>query len=157
MKAFVTVILVFIFILNVKSQDYKEDEQEIYNLYIKMFDALIDKDWDQYQSFWIQDTTLRILHPSIRDWGEGWEAFKVQIKPYFDPDFSMNAELKINRFDVNIAPGGDFAWAIFEISVISNGHESQAWQVSVYRKVENEWKLNLALDAHLPPMNGSDK
>ena len=74
-----------------------------------MGEAFMNKDWERYQSYWVQDTTLNVIHPGNRDWAIGWNAVKMRYKPLFSPEVNMQAELVTETFEVYIAPTGDFA------------------------------------------------
>jgi len=133
------------------SQDLEKEKQEIRELYFEMSQALIDKDWELYKSFWFHDTSLNVVHPEIRDWAKGWKAVETMYKPYFSPDVNMQVELSADVFDVYIAPGGEFAWSLIDLKVIMGEQVSESWQVTILRKIDGEWRVNLAFDAGLPP------
>jgi hypothetical protein len=145
------IILALMFFPNLFSQEREKDIQEIRKLYVEMGKALMDKDWELWQSFIVQDTTLHFVHPSIRDWAHGWKAVEMRYKPYFSPEVNISAELEIDKFEVVFAPGGNFAWAVIDMRAIINGHESQSWQIMGLRKIDNKWRVNLVFDADLPP------
>lgn len=135
------------------SQNIKEDENAIRNLFFDMSDALMDKEWDLYKSFWVQDTTLNVVHPGDRDWATGWHAVEQRYLPYFSPEIDFQAELETDEFKIYIAPEGEFAWAIVDLKLIVGEYTAQAWQVMVLRKIKGKWRVNLAFDAPIPPGN----
>jgi len=133
------------------SQDLEKEKQAIRELYFEMSQALIDKDWKSYQSFWFHDTSLNVIHPEIRDWAKGWNAVETMYKPYFSPEVNMQVELSADVFDVHIGPSGDFAWSLIDLKVTTGEQVSESWQVTILRKIDGKWKVNLAFDAGLPP------
>ena len=133
------------------SQDLEKEKQAIRELYFEMSQALIDKDWKLYQSFWFHDTSLNVIHPEIRDWAKGWKAVETMCKPYFSPEVNMQVELSADVFDVYIAPSREFAWSLIDIKVIMGEQVSESWQVTILRKIDGKWRVNLAFDAGLPP------
>jgi hypothetical protein len=132
------------------SQDVNEDVQAIQNLYFDMSKALIEKDWERWQGYWVQDTSLNVLHPGIRDWATGWYAVKSRYLPMFGPDVNMQVELKTDEFKIYTSPKGDFAWALVDLIVTMGENKMQSWQVMVLQKIDGSWKVNLAFDADLP-------
>jgi acetyl esterase/lipase len=54
------------------------------------------------------------------------------------------------RFDVNVSPSRDVAWATIEIDITVDGIEHRSWQVAVFRKIEGRWRAVLGFDAALP-------
>jgi ketosteroid isomerase-like protein len=135
------------------SQDFTKDKKAIQKLYVDMGEAFMNKDWERYQSYWVQDTTLNVLHPGNRDWAIGWNAVKMRYKPLFSPEVNMQAELVTETFEVYIAPTGDFAWSVIDLKVNMENHQMQSWQVAVYRKIDGKWRVNLVFDAELPSSN----
>jgi len=133
------------------SQDVNEDVQAIQNLYFDMSEALIEKDWERWQSYWVQDTTLNVVHPGIRDWATGWHGVKSRYIPMFSPEVNMQVELKTNDFKIYTSSHGDFAWALVDLLVTMGEQKVQSWQVMVLQKIDGSWKVNLAFDADLPP------
>jgi hypothetical protein len=137
------------------SQDFAKDKKAIKELYIDMGEAFMNKDWERYKSYWIQDTTLNVIHPGNRDWAMGWNAVGMRYKPLFSPEVNMQAELVTETFEVYIAPTGDFAWSVIDQKVIMENHQMHSWQVAVYRKIDGKWRVNLVFDAELPPSSGN--
>jgi hypothetical protein len=100
------------------AQDYTKEKLAIQKLVFDMGDALMDKDWERYQSYFVQDTTLNVVHPDEMDWATGWQAVKRRYMPLFGPEVNLQTELESDKFKVYLAPGGKFAWArnIFKAS-----------------------------------------
>jgi hypothetical protein len=113
----------------------------------------MDKDWERYQSYFVQDTTLNVVHPGEMDWATGWHAVKRRYKPLFGPEVNLQADIKTNTFITYIAPGGEFAWALIDVKVIRQENTWHSWQVYVFRKIDGKWKLNMGFDADLPSSN----
>ena len=153
-KISLALILIFATVPNLYSQDYEKDKQEIRKRWYDMSEALINKNWEEYQNYWFQDTTINVLHPAQRHWDKGWHAVHKTYKSIFESDFNMdNVRIpQADIFDVYIAPGGEFAWAVIEQRLFSGdvkiGH---SWYIAVYRKIDGKWLINAALDADLPP------
>lgn len=141
-------------VAQLSSQDINEDELAIQKLFFDMSDALMDKEWERYQSFWVQDTTLNVVHPGDRDWATGWHAVELRYRPLFSPEVNFQAELKTDEFKVYVAPGGEFAWAVVDLKAIMGEYTLQSWQVMVLRKIDGRWRVNLAFAANLPPAKG---
>jgi hypothetical protein len=118
-----------------------------------MSKALMDKGWERYQSYFVQDTTLNVVHPGEMDWATGWHAVKRRYKPLFGPEVNLQAELETDKFNVYIAPGGEFAWALIDVKVIMEENTWHSWQVFVCQKIDGRWRINMAFDADLPSSN----
>ena len=117
--------------------------------------ALEAKDWDRYAQHFSHEPDLQVIHPSMRDWIEGWETFEKRYKAIFASDDQWT--FKTSRFDVQISPSGDAAWATIEIVLTLNGNSQTAWQVSVLKKVYGQWKVVLGFSETLPPETSTDQ
>jgi ketosteroid isomerase-like protein len=155
-KISLTLILIFATLPNLYSQDYEKDKQEIRKCYYDMSEALINKNWEEYQNYWFQDTTINVLHPAQRHWDKGWHAVQKTYKSIFESDFNLdNIRMpKADIFDVHIATGGEFAWALIEQKLFSGDVKiRQSWSIVVYRKIDGKWLINSILQADLPSEN----
>ncbi len=153
LKISFTSILIFATLPNLFSQDYEKDKQEIRKRWYDKGEALKNKNWEEYQNYWFQDTTLNVLHPSQRDWAKGWHAVQKRYKSFCESDVNMdNIKMpKADVFEVYIAPGGEFAWAVIEQRVFSGEVEFfHSWYILVYRKIDGKWLVNASIDADLP-------
>jgi ketosteroid isomerase-like protein len=147
-----SIILVLLpFSSNSFGQNHENDKNAIKQLYYDMGDALMEKDWDRWQSYWVEDNTLNVVHPGNQDWASGWEEVMIRYKPLFGPDVNMKAEVTAEPFKIYVAPGGEFAWAIYDQKVKMGEHQMQSWGVMVLKKTNGNWQVNLAFDADLPP------
>lgn len=115
--------------------------------------ALIAKDWERYRQFWIQDPSLQVIHPAQGDWIRGWEAFQERYRGVLSSDAEFAVTTR--RFDVELSPGADVAWATIEADLLVNGAASTHWYVLVARKVDGRWRTALALDSP-PPSDAMD-
>lgn len=138
-----------------QSLNLQQEEEAIRGLRIELSEALADKDWEHYSSLWVQDSTLQVIHPETRGWIEGWDSFKEQYQPLLASDVNIDFELK--RFDSTVGPNGDIAWATIDNIVLINGQAQPTWQVAVFRKVANQWRINLGFSASVAPLDQSEK
>ena len=119
-----------------------------------MGEALIEKNWAKYQNFWVQDSTVNALHPSEPDWAKGWQAIQKRYKAICESDFDMSdvSMPKADIFEVHIAPGGEFAWALIEQRMFRAEEQFyHSWYMLVYKKINGNWLVNAILDANVPP------
>jgi ketosteroid isomerase-like protein len=107
------------------------------------------KDWDRYAQFWVQDADLQVVHPSMGDWIKGWDAFQQRYKAIVASDAEWASETR--RFEVQISQEGDAAWAVIEIVLTMNGTEQTMWEVAVFKKIQDQWKLSLGFAAPVTP------
>ena len=100
-----TLILIFAINSNLFSQDYEKDKQEIRQRWYDMGKELINKNWDEYQNYWVQDTTINVIHSSEKDWIQGWPAVQKRYQAICESDVNMdNFRMpKADVFDVSDA------------------------------------------------------
>jgi ketosteroid isomerase-like protein len=110
--------------------------------------AFTAKDWNRYANVWAQEPFLQVIHPSQRDWIRGWNAFQERYRRIIASDAQW--EFETRRFDVQISPAGDVAWATVETVLTLNGTASTAWQVAVFQKLQGRWKIALGFSASVP-------
>ena len=114
--------------------------------------ALIAKDWERYQEFWLQEPSLQVIHPAQGDWIRGWDAFRERYESVLSSDTEFAVTTR--SFDVELSPSADVAWATIEADLIVNGAASTHWYVLIARKVDGRWRSALALDSP-PPADGT--
>ena len=107
--------------------------------------ALEAKDWERYAEFWVQDADLQVIHPSLGDWIKGWDTFQQRYKAILASDAQFSFDTR--RFDVQISPSGDVAWATVEVVMTMNGTEQTMWEVGVFKKIQGQWKICLGFAA----------
>ena len=82
------------------------------------------------------DASLRLV---------GWDDVEKIYRPVLER--ATFTAIETNRFDMQIAPSGDFAWGTVEAEVTANGTKSLIWYGLVYRKEAGDWKMVLGYDA----------
>lgn len=93
---------------------------------------------------------LQVIHPETRGWNERWDSFKKQYQLLLASDVDIDFDLK--RFDVTVSPNGDVAWATIDNIILMNGQAQPTWQVAVFRKVDNQWRVNLGFSTSVAPL-----
>ena len=110
--------------------------------------ALAAKDWERYQTLWSHEPTLQVIHPAQGDWINGWEDFSTRYQNVFASSNEFSVET--SRFNVDVAPSADMAWATIEATLSVNGVPSTHWYVMVTAKVDGRWRIAVAFDAPPP-------
>jgi hypothetical protein len=110
--------------------------------------ALAAKNWELYQTFWLQEPTLQVIHPAQGDWISGWQDFSARYQGVLSSANEFSVET--SRFNVDVAPSADMAWATIEATLSVNGVPSTHWYVVVAEKVEGRWRIAVALDSPPP-------
>ena len=59
-------------------------------------------------------------------------------------------ETATHRFDINVSPNGDVAWTAAEVVISQGGSSNTSWQLAVWEKLEDRWKISAALASNLP-------
>ena len=114
--------------------------------------ALAAKDWELYQTLWLQEQTLQVIHPAQGDWISGWQDFSARYQGVFASPNAFSVET--SRFNVDVAPSADMAWATIEATLSVNGVPSTHWYVMVAEKVEGRWRIAVAVDSPPPSSPG---
>lgn len=107
--------------------------------------ALEAKDWNRYQKVFSHEPDLQVIHPG--DWIKGWDMFQQRYKAILASASTWTSETR--RFDVQISPAGDVAWATIDILLTMNGTSQTAWQVVIFKKIDGQWKIVLGFSASL--------
>jgi ketosteroid isomerase-like protein len=115
--------------------------------------ALTDKNWEAYSRFWAHEPYIQVIHPAARDWTSGRDQVALKYKAFIDSPVKVSGSIR--RFEVNIAPSGDFAWATYEAAISLDDIEHLSWQVAVFRKRQGLWEAVLGFDAALPEGAGT--
>jgi hypothetical protein len=110
--------------------------------------ALTTKDWEAYSRFWAHQPDIQVIHPAERDWTCGWEQVESKYRAVMESPVTLSATTR--RFEVDLAPSGDVAWAAIEAAIGVNGVEHVSWQIVVFQRLQGRWRAVLALDAALP-------
>ena len=131
-----------------ESIDTAREEAAVRAVWDEAAAALTAKDWSRYAEVYAQEPVLQVIHPSQRDWIRGWDAFQERYRAIIASDAQWAFETR--RFDVQISPAGDAAWATIETVLTLDGTESTAWQVAVFQKVQGRWRVVLGFSASVP-------
>ena len=148
LRTFLATLFALLLLPQSNGQNRAEDEQAIRDVITGVSDALVQKDWETYQAYFVQDSTLRSIHPEDMDWAIGWEAFEMRLKPVFESDIELDYAL--NRAEIFVGPGGDCAWAATEFSIFTQGTEMHTWHIWVLIKSNNSWRINLGFSSSIP-------
>src|SRR5262245_33673841 len=71
--------------------------------------ALTSKDWASYADFWLHDGSIQVIDSAERSWTTGWEQLAARYKALLASPARLSGTTR--RFDVNLSPSGDVAWA----------------------------------------------
>jgi len=137
-----------LFLPQSNGQNQAEDEQAILDVITGVSDALVQKDWESYQTYFVQDSTFRSIHPEEMDWASGWEAFEMRLKPVFESDYELDYAL--NRAEIFVGPSGDCAWAATEFTIFAQDTEIFTWHMWVLIKTNNSWRINMGFSSSIP-------
>jgi ketosteroid isomerase-like protein len=110
--------------------------------------ALAAKDWDRYQAVWLHEPALQVVHPAQGDWINGWQDFSARYQNLFASPNEFSVES--SRFNVDVAPSAEMAWATIEATLSVNGIPSTHWYVIVTEKIDGRWRIAVALDSPPP-------
>ena len=124
--------------------DVAEEEAAVRALWDEINAAFLAKDWDRYYPLFAEGPGFQMVHPGQRDWLAGSDQFRVSYESLVTAEGQF--DFKTNRFDVQIGPRGDVAWAMLE-SVFSGGGfaETVNWALVVFVKNDDGWKVASAL------------
>ena len=127
--------------------DFESEKAAVRVVWDEACNALVAKDWNRYEQVWTHEPDLQVIHPSLRDWIKGWDMFQQRYQAIFASDVKWAFDTR--RFDVQISPAGDVAWATIEIVITMNGTSQTAWQVSIFKKLHGQWKIVLGFSETL--------
>jgi len=146
-KLSVVVLLVVGAFACTRSVDLESEKAAVRSVWDEVSNALEAKDWNLYQQFFSHEPDLQVIHPSNRDWIKGWDTFEKRYQAIFASDTQWSSQTR--RFDVQISPTGDVAWATIEIVLTMNGIDRTAWQVTIFKKIDGQWKIVLGFSETL--------
>jgi len=127
------------------SVDLEKEKAAVRAVWDEAGSALVTKDWNRYQKVFSHEPDLQVIHPG--DWIKGWDMFQQRYQAIFASDTTWTFETR--RFDVQISPAGDVAWATIETVMTMNETRQTAWQVAVFKKIDGQWKIVLGFSASL--------
>ena len=129
--------------------DTVEEEQAVRSTWDALNQAFLDKDWPRYLSFFDQRADFQMVHPAQRDWISGSEEFQSRYEPIVTAEGEWRFET--SRFELNIGPGARVAWAMIEFTFApENGDPITNWELVVFRKSNEKWRVASAMAATLP-------
>jgi hypothetical protein len=104
--------------------------------------ALLAGEWAPYRDFFVDAPNFRMMHPDGREWLAGPAEFatvyRERIKGTSDWDVATN------RFEVSVA------WTAAEVFIDAGDWTQTSWQLAVWQKVEDRWRVASAMAATLP-------
>ena len=148
MRAFIVGALLCVCASCSPSPDLTLESEAVRALWEETNAALAAKDWERYQALWVHEPSLQVIHPAQGDWINGWQDFRARYQSLFASSNEFSVET--SRFNVNVSPSADMAWATIEATLTVNGVPSTHWYVMVTEKVDGRWRIAVALDAPPP-------
>jgi hypothetical protein len=127
--------------------DIDAEARLIRRVWEEAVNALTTKDWDAYSRFWAHESDIQVIHPAERDWTTGWEHVVSRYRAVIESPVTLSATTR--KFEVNVAPSGEVAWATIEAAISVNGIEQVSWQVVVFKRLDGQWRAVLGFDAAL--------
>jgi len=129
------------------------ERDAIFEVIVEETRAFLDRDFDAWAEFWLQDAAMRRLGALIgglMDWQEGWDTSCLQMESIMRrfPDPNPDCAKAIIRDNWSFRIGADMAWVSFD----QYGPESQdplvtvglSHQLRVFEKIEGQWKIAMA-------------
>lgn len=131
--------------------DMENEEAAVRDAWEELNDAFMSADWDRYSQLWVQSSQLQVVHPAQRDWISGWAEFEPRYRELVASGDQWTFET--NRLEVSVDSTGDTAWGVGEVVLTMNGQSQTAWQMVVFRKENERWKIAAAFSSSLASEN----
>jgi len=132
------------------------EKQKIEALLDKNTIAFENRDWNSYESFWMQDSTIEVIHPDNNEWLVGWKNVKSKYKAIFDSQFS--AKLLDTKRNIHVSDSAEMSWMtsrdIIQIIVGTDTSVVTQWSTAVFEKRYGEWRIVHA-HASTPKINSN--
>ena len=126
-------------------EEPKVHKEEIRRLWESGIAALEAGDWDAYSRVWAHKPHVEAIHPAGGEWWTGWQELEPKYRELIESGVEISAETR--RIHINVSPSCDMAWATMETAIRVGSDERVSWQVAVFQKYEDGWRLVLGFDA----------
>ena len=128
--------------------DIEKEKQAIITVLNEESQAYLDRDYELWASYWVQDESVRRLSASIGGYNFiTWEEISNNIKEGLANDSSWlnTKDLKYEKLDFNIKVFPDCAWATYNEKFTGLYQDqpikSDAIHLTVLEKKEGQWKI----------------
>ena len=123
-----------------------DDKLAIKAVWQQALEALARCDWEAYSSLWIHEDYVQAVHPATCSWWIGWAEVGARYPSILEKGIPIHG--RTSRMEVHVAKARNMAWAVMdsEVRTGKTGYRS-AWQVVVFERTDDQWRIALAFDA----------